>query len=441
MSSSSRGPNDDDAATRTPTPGGDALRAGLDQTLVGVAPAPALNHPLLGAAAASPPSHEDASAEHASVEHASAPAASDRAITATPVIAVSGGASEQAVAAAAQPNEVSAPAGLARADAAPVLQRTALAADYLQAARDVALQKLAVPRPRRSTTPPPVGQVERAERASTEEGVRDLTRTITSASPAERSPNSMGAQTGRSGEPLAQASVPPAAAASTPREHAPSIEASAPSTAAAPAQPFARRFEPVPTVRAPLWEQAPPSVGRPLPVENAPPGWEPVAAAQAASGATSSRRRSRWHRLRWVAVVAAVLTAGALAVFGEQLARKPEGRVKLAESTTNIAVSEARPIAAAPEQTTLANQPTNDPAPATALASPPPPAAAPSPPVPASESTMVPVVAPASAELADDVEPRSSGALAPDKKKKPAKRAKARRRRPVKPKAESETAP
>lgn len=196
----------------------------------------------------------------------------------------------------------------------------------------------------------------------------------------------------------------------------------------APAQPAIRRFEPVPTVRAPLWEQAPPSVGRPLTLDDGAPGWEPLRAASSPHHADEGQR-SRWYRLRWVALAAAVLAALAFAVFGEQLTRPPAGRVKLAETAaippTNTEALRAPP----PEQTLLANHPASEPPAAPAVADP---AAA----AASGENAPTPVVAPAGAAPA---EPTSKAGVPSKGKKKSVKRSKTKRKRAAT--AASEPAP
>lgn len=416
MSSIPRGPNQVDAA-EPPTPGANLPRPSLDQTLVGVAPTVPAGPPSPQATPIASPADEAPEAEQ--------PIAADRpkAIVAAPMIAVSHGASNPKLDAPVEPVGVNVPRGLVQAEVDPALQSTALASDYLKAARDAALGKASVPRPRRPTAPALAGPSAATLRAYGEGPAPEPTKTEASDSPMAASPQSIGTQT----------SVAPPLPAAEPEDttsapsHIPS-NVSAPSAPAArgsaPAQSSVKRFEPVPTVRAPLWEQAPPSVGRPLPLEHPAPDWDPLHAASSPHGAKG--QRSRWYRLRWVALAAAVLAAAAFAIFGEQLTRPPEGRVKLAETGTRPLVPTEAPSAAPPEQRMLANRPASEPATAPAVADLPATATSAAPVT--DESASTPVIAPAA--------PTSDAVGASKAKKKPVKRSKARRKRAAPPAAE-----
>jgi hypothetical protein len=409
MSSIPRGPNHDDAA-EPPTPGANLPRPSLDQTLVGVAP----TLPL------APPVTADASPAEKAPE-AAQPIVADKpkAIVATPTIAVSGDASKPKLEEPAEPGRANAPHGLDRAGVDPVLQSTAVASDYLEAARDAALRKASVPRPRR-TTPAHVPSQQAPSpttlHASVSPPPPEPTTTARSGSPPAAPSQSMGTQ----------ASVaPPAEAADTDdRARAPS-PITPPAHRSAPAQPSVRGFEPVPTVRAPLWEQAPPSVGRPLTLDSGTPAWEPLHPASARHGVNEGQR-SRWYGLRWIALAAAVLAAVGFAAFGEQLTRPPEGRVKLAEEAGKPPASIEGPNAAPPEQTMLANHPASAPARTPSVADLPARAASTAAAPASDESAPTPVIAPADAALA---EPKSNAVPSSKGKKKPVKRSKTKRKR------------
>lgn len=424
MSSIPRGPNHEDAA-EPPTSGANLPRPGLDQTLVGVAPTALPNPPVNPAA--SPASN---------VPEAVQAIVADKpiAIVATPMIAVSGGKPEQQLDEPGAPGDVDAPRGLSRADADPALQSTALASDYLQAARDAALRKASVPRPRRPA-PPALDAPSASTLQVTGAGpTREPTKLAASGSPMAAPPQSIDTQASVA-PPLEAAETEGGARAPSPLPSHLELPSAPSAHGSAPAQPSIRRFEPVPTVRAPLWEQAPPSVGRPLTLDNGGPDWGPPEAASSPHG-TNTGQRSRWYRLRWVGLAAAALIAVAFAIFGEQLTRAPEGRVKLADTATKPAAGSEAINAAPPEQTMLANHPARQPATAPSVADAPavgtPAATAPA----SDENAPRPVIAPANAA---PPEPKTNTVPASKATKKAVKRPKAKRKRAATPAASEPT--
>jgi hypothetical protein len=163
--------------------------------------------------------------------------------------------------------------------------------------------------------------------------------------------------------------------------------------------PSASRFEQVPTVRAALSEQPPASIGRPL--------FNGAAFADGAGHGSRPSFRSATHppssrrtRLRWLALAIPVLAAIGFALFGDRLAREPEGRVKFA--SPNAGASNSKDSAAARGtmgQTTMANRPAAEravpsPPERTALEIAPPTA-------PSRQSAVVPAIVPLSAPSAD----------------------------------------
>ncbi len=418
MSSTPNGPKREGSGT-----GGDVPRPSLDQTFLGVAP-PAPARPATASAAAivaapviSVSGKEPAGKPARAPEPAPAQAAPARPPTATPAPANLGGGWQSAKVAPRpvgadrtllhptpaahtpagaspapspaarpfpRPEPPQASPGVAPVEHRPVgadspLQRTALASDFLRAARDAAVaprpetspqpvqplpvgglsagqrERVVAPEPAAraaysppmQAAPPPAARPEPVQGAAAERFLSPAAAGAAGVDAADVAPRSLGTHASiappledasrpvvPSPRPPAQVSMParqaPRSLAGTLLEqppsaplpaHQPQVERAIPAAPPnmAPLGGYATRFEPVPSVRAPLGEQSPASFGVPAPGEHGPSDWSQQTAAPAA-GAAAKGKTSGGSQIRLIGLATLALAAIAFATFGDQLA-------------------------------------------------------------------------------------------------------------------------
>lgn len=122
---------------------------------------------------------------------------------------------------------------------------------------------------------------------------------------------------------------------------------------AAPVGGFATRFEPVPSVRAPLGEQSPGSFGLPAAGDHGASDWSQQTAAPGA-GANAKTQKSGRSQLRLFALASLALGAIAFATFGDELVGRGVSQGLVASAAGPASDVDT---ATAMAQTTLANRP------------------------------------------------------------------------------------